>query len=307
MITYNESDLILAPIAGYSDVGMRSLCFRYGAGLCFTEMVSAKGLHYKNENTAELLTVGKDEKHTGVQLFGSEPDIIAEAVGSEKLKNFPIIDINMGCPVPKIVNNFEGSALMRQPELIYRIVKAAVKAANGRHVTAKIRSGFYKGYENAEECAAAINDAGAAMVTVHGRTREEYYSGNVDYSVIRKVKESVKIPVCGNGDVTDRDSYLKMKELTGVDYVMIARGAIGRPYIFSQILGKEYEYSVIEAIKEHINYLSFLPERTVVNCMKKQIALYVKGMRGHKSIKEAVFSAQNYEQLFCAVDLIEHK
>ncbi len=305
MITYNGSDLILAPIAGYSDVGMRSLCFRYGVGLCFTEMVSAKGLHYNNANTADLLTVGNDEKYTGVQLFGSEPDIIAEAVASERLKKFPIIDINMGCPVPKIVNNGEGSALMRKPKLIYEIVKAAVGAAGGRPVAAKIRAGFYKGYENAEECAQAIESGGAAMVTVHGRTREDYYAGYADYSIIRKVKEAVKIPVCGNGDVTDRESYLRMKETTGVDYVMVARGAIGRPQIFAEIRGEGYEYSIKDAIMAHINYLSFLPERTVVNCMKKQVAYYVKGLRGQKNIKERAYSAQNLEQLYCTIDLIE--
>lgn len=304
MITYNNTDLILAPIAGYSDVGMRSLCFRYGAGLCFTEMVSAKGLHYKNSNTADLLHIGAEEKFTGVQLFGSEPDIIAEAIASDRLKNFPVIDINMGCPVPKIVNNGEGSALMRNPDLIKQIVKAAVSAADGRTVTVKIRAGFYNGYENADECAAAIEEGGAGMVTVHGRTREQFYSGKADYSVIRRVKDSVKIPVCGNGDVTDRESYLKMKETTGADYVMIARGAIGRPFVFSEILGREYEFDIKNAIKEHIDFLSFLPERTVVNCMKKQIAYYVKGRAGQKAVKEEVFKAQTKAELSQAIDLI---
>lgn len=297
MITYNDSDLILAPIAGYSDVGMRTLCTLYGAGLCFTEMVSAKGLHYKNANTKDLLTVGVDEKNTGVQLFGSEPDIIAEAISSDALKNFPIIDINMGCPVPKIVNNGEGSALMKTPDKIFEIVKSAVKVADGRPISVKIRAGFFNGYENADECASAIEEGGASLVTVHGRTREKYYSGTVDYDIIKKVKETVKIPVCGNGDVVDRESYLKMKETTGVDYVMIARGAIGRPFVFSQIKGEDYEFNLIDAIKTHINCLSFLPDRVVANCMKKQIAFYVKGLSGQKKIKEKVFSAQSLSEL----------
>lgn len=302
MITYNSTDLILAPVAGYSDVGMRTLCTRYGAGLCFTEMVSAKGLHYKNENTKDLLRVGSRERNTGVQLFGSEPDIIAEAVASDELKNFKIVDLNMGCPVPKIVNNGEGSALMKSPDKIYAIVKAAVEAAEDKLITVKIRAGYHNGYENADECAAAIESAGASMVTVHGRTREAFYSGKANLDIIKKVKDSVRIPVCGNGDVTDRESYLRMKETTGADYVMVARGAFGRPYVFAEILGRDYEFGVVEAIKEHASMLDFLPERTAVNCMKKHIAFYIKGIPGQKRIKEKVFSAQSFCELFLALD-----
>ena len=301
MITYNGSDLILAPIAGYSDVGFRTLCFRYGAGLCFTEMVSAKGLHYKNENTADLLTVGKDEPNTGVQLFGSESDIIAEAIASDRLKNFPLIDINMGCPVPKIVNNGEGSALMRNPDRIYAIIKAAVAASNGRPVTAKIRAGYFTGYENAPECACAIEEGGASMVTVHGRTREQFYSGKVNYDIISKVKNAVKIPVCGNGDVTDRTSYLRMKD-AGADFVMIARGSFGRPYIFAEIMGKEYDFDIKTAIKEHISMLGFLPDRSVANNMKKHVAFYLKGIPCNKAIKEKVFACHDTSEL---IEIVE--
>ena len=300
-----NGDLILAPIAGYSDVGMRTLCARYGAGLCFTEMVSAKGLHYKNANTKDLLTVGEEEKNTGVQLFGSEPDIIAEAIASKELERFPIIDINMGCPVPKIVNNGEGSALMNSPDRIFAIVKSAVNASSGRPVSVKIRAGYFDGYENADECASAIEEGGASMVTVHGRTRERFYSGNADYGIIKKVKDTVKIPVCGNGDVVDRESYLKMKETTGVDYVMIARGALGKPYVFSEIKGIEYEFNIKEAISTHMECLKFLPERTMVNCMKKHIAFYVKGIPGQKIVKEKAFSATKTEELLSAIDLLK--
>lgn len=251
MITYNDTDLILAPCAGYTDAGMRTLCTRYGAGLCFTEMVSAKGLLYNNANTEALLTLSPEEKNTGVQLFGSEPDILAAAIKDVRLKKFPVIDINMGCPVPKIVTNGEGSALMKDPDRIFRIVKAAKEAAGDRLLTVKMRAGFYSGYENAPECAAASEEAGADMVTVHGRTRDMYYSGKVDYGIIGKVKQAVKIPVCGNGDVIDRESYLKMKETTGVDYVSIARGAFGRPYVFAAIRGEEYDFNIKQAILEH--------------------------------------------------------
>ncbi len=303
MITNNGTDLILAPIAGYSDVGMRTLCAEYGAGLTYTEMVSAKGLHYNNENTKDLLHVGREEKNVGVQLFGSDPDIIAEAINGDALKDFSIVDINMGCPVPKIVNNGEGSALMKNPDLIYKIMKRATEGTD-KKITAKIRAGYYNGYENAVECALALQEGGASMVTVHGRTREMFYSGRADYGIIEKVKESLDIPVCGNGDVTDRESYLRMKETTGVDYVMIARGAIGRPYVFADILGREYTYDIKETILRHIGYLSFLPERVVVNCMKKQIGFYVKGTNGQKKVKEKVFSSQNLEELFLSIDLI---
>lgn len=305
MITYNDTDLILAPCAGYTDAGMRTLCTRYGAGLCFTEMVSAKGLLYNNANTEALLTLLPEEKNTGVQLFGSEPDILAAAIQDERLKKFPVIDINMGCPVPKIVTNGEGSALMKDPDRIFRIVKAAKEAAGDRLLTVKMRAGFYSGYENAPECAAASEEAGADMVTVHGRTRDMYYSGKVDYGIIGKVKQAVKIPVCGNGDVTDRDSYLKMKETTGVDYVSIARGAFGRPYVFAAIRDEEYDFNVKQAVLEHISLLSFLPERTVANCMKKQIAFYIKGRRGHKEIKETVFRASDMKELISVIDLID--
>ena len=294
-ITYNGSDLILAPIAGFSDSGMRTLCFEYGAGLCFTEMVSAKGLHYKNENTAELLHIGKDEKNTGVQIFGSDVDIIAETVLSEPLKQFDIIDINMGCPVPKVVKNGDGSALLNKPELVYKIVEKAKQAVGKRKITVKIRKGIY-GKICAKEVALAAQEGGASMVTVHGRTREQMYSGTVDYDIIAEVKKALDIPVCGNGDVTDKESYDKMKQ-TGVDYVMIARGAIGRPYVFSVARGETPEYNVKDLILRHIDYISYLPERVIAGTMKKQISAYLKGVPGQKKIKDAVFTAATLDEI----------
>ena len=274
---------------------MRLLCQSYGAGLCFTEMVSAKGLYYKNENTASLLYTDREEKNTGVQLFGSEPNIFSEVVRYDCIKNFPLIDINMGCPVRKITSNGEGSSLMRSPELIEKIVRA-VKSNFDKTVTVKMRLGI-DGLNNATECALAAQEGGADMITVHGRTKEQLYAGKADYDAIARVKERVSVPLCGNGDVTDRESYLKMKQ-TGVDYVMIARGAMGRPYVFSSVRDAEYDFDVKEAVLFHINKLtSFLPEKTVMNVMKKQIACYVYGMRGSKAVKEKAFSAQTLSEL----------
>lgn len=297
------SDLILAPIAGYSDQGMRSLCYDFGAEVCFTEMVSAKGLFYGNENTTQLLHLSESEVgKTCVQIFGSDPDLIGKIVGYKELESFPIIDINMGCPVPKLVNNNDGCSLMKNPYLVKEIVKAAVKGAKGKTISVKCRAGYSKGSQNAAEVAKACEEGGASFVTIHGRTRDMYYSGEPDYEIIRKVKESVKIPVCGNGSVIDRESYLKMKELTGVDYVMIARGAIGKPYIFSGIAEKDYTYSITDAIKKHIFELSYLPERIVVNNMKKQVAYYVKGQKNQKSVKEQIFKCLSIKEMLSIID-----
>lgn len=296
-----NNNLILAPIAGYSDAGMRALCKKYGAGLTFTEMVSAKGLYYNNSNTKDLLFTYSNDEPVGVQLFGSEPEIIAHAIRMAEIKKFPIIDINMGCPVPKIIKNGEGSALMTDPDLVYDIIKAAVKAAENRPITAKIRAGFTSRDKNAVEIAQAIESAGGAAVTVHGRTRDMYYSGKADLDIIKEVKKRVSIPVIGNGDVFDNQSYNHMLDYTGVDFVMVARGAIGKPYIFAQLLQKEYDYSVVQAITEHLELLNFLPEHVAVNNMKKQIAFYVKGIRNSKQIKENVFKATNKEELLVAL------
>lgn len=297
-----KNGLLFAPIAGYSDAGMRVLCREYGAGLCFTEMVSAKGLYYNSKASRDLLFTYPEEDIKAVQIFGGEPDFIAWAVKSDELKPFDIIDINMGCPVPKIVKNFEGSYLMTDPDLICKIVRAAVDASEGRPITVKLRAGFTDNYKNAVECALAAESGGASAVTVHGRTRDMFYSGHADLDIIREVKAALKIPVIGNGDVVDRTAYLKMKEYTGVDGVMVARGALGRPYIFSEILELPYEFDRIEAIKRHIMLLSHLPERVAVNNMKKQIVYYVRGLKNHRQIKEAAFKAASMDELISAID-----
>ncbi|MDD3946271.1 MAG: tRNA-dihydrouridine synthase [Clostridia bacterium] len=292
-----QNGLILPPIAGYSDIGMRMLCVRYGAELTFTEMVSAKGLVYNNENTKELLFTHDTEPIKAVQLFGREEDFFQKAIRHEALRPFDIIDINFGCPVNKIVRNGEGSALMKEPEQIYKIIKKCIEAADGRPVTGKIRAGFSQEWRNAVEVALAIQDAGGAMVTVHGRTRDMMYSGKADLEIIKEVKDAVSIPVTGNGDVCDRESYLRMLS-TGVDGVAIARGAIGRPSIFSEVLGKGVQFEIKELVREHLDeLLKYYPERVAVNNIKKHVACYVKGQRGAKQRKEQVFRAETTTQI----------
>lgn len=290
--------LIFPAVAGYSDAGARRLALRYGADLCFTEMVSAKGLVYGNENTASLLYTDASETIKGVQLFGRDPDFIARAIAHPALKKFDVIDLNFGCPVPKIVKNGEGSALMLEPETVFRIVSAAVAAAEGRPVTAKLRAGFYVGEHTAPDVAEAVEKAGGAMVTVHGRTREEFYHGKADRGVIAAVKRRVSIPVVANGDVVDRESYRTMLAETGADGVAIARGALGRPYVFAAVRGAEYDFSVKDAVAEHLAVLMrYLPERVAVNNMKKQIAFYVKGQKGGKLCRENAFRATTAQDI----------
>lgn len=292
-----KSDAVFAPIAGFSEVGLRALCAELGAGLTYTEMVSAKGLMYGNEHTEDLLHTTEYEKVKAVQLFGSDPEILARAAESRELGKFDIVDINMGCPVKKIVSNNEGSALLKNPSLAADIVRAVRRS--GKPVTVKFRIGFEKNSRTGVDFARYMQDAGAAAVTVHGRTREQFYEGTADWDYIAEVVRAVDIPVIANGDVFSKEDYIKIKAHTGAAGVMIARGALGYPQIFSEITGTPCPYATVQDMAlKHIDVLaSFHSDIYVVNNMKKQIACYCKGLRGGKQLKLDVFKARNVAEL----------
>lgn len=297
---------ILAPMAGVTDLPFRLLCREQGAGLLCMEMISAKALIYKNRNTKLLLEIHPEEFPVSLQLFGSEPDVICEAARQIEHLPFQILDINMGCPVPKIVKNGEGSALMNQPKLVHQIVKTLVQAID-KPVTVKIRKGFDDQHVNAVEIAKIIEDAGAAAVAVHGRTREQYYSGKADWEIIARVKEAVSIPVIGNGDVTSGEAALEMRRQTGCDGVMVGRGAQGNPWIFSELAeyertGKMPERPGLDEIREmmlrHARLqIQYKGEYLGIREMRKHVSWYTKGLPGSAKLREAINRTESYEEL----------
>ena len=297
---------ILAPMAGVTDLPFRLLCKEQGAGLLCMEMISAKALQYKNRNTKALLQIDPREYPVSLQLFGADLDIISEQAKAIEELPFQILDINMGCPVPKVVKNGEGSALMKNPRLVYDVVYKTVRAIS-KPVTVKIRKGFDEEHVNAVEIAKIIEEAGGAAVAVHGRTREQYYSGKADWDIIRQVKEAVSIPVIGNGDVTGSLAAEQLLEETGCDGVMIGRGCQGNPWIFREL--NEYEETgkvphrpskkeIKEMMLRHAQLqIELKGDYLGIREMRKHVAWYTKGMEGSAKLRDEINRVESYEEL----------
>ena len=308
-----DNPFLLAPLAGITDAPMRRLCHRQGAALTYTEMVSCKGMWYGDRNTGKLLYTYRDEQPVGYQIFGHEPEVMAYA--AREISSMPgkLIDINFGCPVPKIVKNGEGSALLKNPDLIYDIVAAVVKNTD-KPVTAKIRTGWDKDSINVVEVAHAISAAGASAIAVHARTREQYYSGKADWSMIASVKRAVDIPVIGNGDVTDGKAAISMMDETGCDLVMIGRGALGNPWIFREALaawgGEEIPPQPSKDEKKammisHLQDLTELKgEYAAVREMRKHVGWYLKGVPGAAAFRGMVNNITDSNELIKAIKSI---
>ena len=308
-----DNRVILAPMAGVTDLPFRLLCREQGAGLICMEMVSAKAIYYHNKNTEELMKIHPKEKPVSLQLFGSDPDIISEMAKKIEEKPFDILDINMGCPVPKVVNNGEGSALMKNPFLVEEILTKLVKAIK-KPVTVKIRKGFDDEHINAVEIARIAQDCGVSAVAVHGRTREQYYSGKADWDIIAAVKQAVNIPVIGNGDVDSPDAAAKMLSYTGCDGVMIGGAAQGNPWIFREVVhfletGEYLERPSIQEKKELILrhadlQLQVKGEYTAVREMRKHLSWYTVGMPHSARFRQTINTMESMEELIEGVELI---
>lgn len=304
------SPFMLAPLAGITDGPFRRLCGEMGAGLVCSEMVSAKGLWYKDKNTGKLLEILPGEDKVAYQIFGHEPEIMAFAAKELEDRDNKILDINMGCPVPKIVKNGEGSALMKNPQLAHDIVAATVQATT-KPVTVKIRAGWDDDSKNAVEVAKAVEAAGAAMVAVHGRTREQFYSGHAQWSIIADVKKALKIPVAGNGDVVDAATAQQMAEETGCDFIMIGRGALGNPWIFRDLNaawnGEEVPLPPTKEDKKDMmlrhfeDTLELKGEYAAVREMRKHVGWYLKGVHGAAAFRGKVNQITDAQELRKAI------
>ena len=283
-----KNNVFFAPLAGFSDFAMREICLSFGAGLCFTEMVSCKGLLYGNENTEALLPLAPHETQPAVQIFGNDPEIMRRALESEALAPFPIADINFGCPMSKIYNNGEGSALLADIPLAQKIVSSCVKS--GKTITCKMRIGLREGDYVTEDFAKACEDAGASLITVHGRVRDRIYAGEPNYKEIAKAKHAVSTPVIANGGIFRKEDADRMINETGADGVMIARGALEKPQIFSEILGIPCSTDKKSLIYRHIDLLKTKYEdRVVAVNFRKQLCYYLKGEPGVTRLKEKIF------------------
>ena len=308
-----DNNVILAPMAGVSDLPFRLLCREMGAGLVCMEMISAKAILYNNKNTDSLMKIHPQELPVSLQLFGSDPDIISEQAKRIEERPFSILDINMGCPVPKVVNNGEGSALLKNPKLVEEILTKLVKAIN-KPVTVKIRKGFNDESVNAVEIARIAENCGVAAVAVHGRTREQYYSGQADWDIIARVKDAVKIPVIGNGDVVSGETALAMLRQTGCDGVMIGRAAQGNPWIFREVVSYLENGTVPapptnaekrEMILRHAQLqLEYKGEYTGVREMRKHLSWYTVGMPHSARFRQTINTMESMEELVKGVETI---
>ncbi|MDO4475882.1 MAG: tRNA dihydrouridine synthase DusB [Lachnospiraceae bacterium] len=311
-----ENNIILAPMAGVSDLPFRLLCREQGAGLVCMEMVSAKAVSYRNKNTEALLRTAPGEGPVSLQLFGSEPELMGEITRQLDDRPFDIIDINMGCPVPKVAGNGEGSALMKNPVLAGRIIECMARATE-KPVTVKIRKGFDEAHVNAVELARIAQESGAAAVAVHGRTREQYYSGKADWDIIRQVKEAVSIPVIGNGDVVDGESAARMLRETGCDAVMVGRAAQGDPWVFARIkaylengevLERPTVSEVIDMILRHARMqCEYKGEVIAMREMRKHVAWYTTGYPHSARLRQRVNEIESLEKLEGLLEELEKR
>jgi putative TIM-barrel protein, nifR3 family len=303
--------IILAPMAGVTDLSFRTLCRELGCGWTYTEMVSAKAILYKNKNTKPIMEIADDEKPVSLQLFGSDAEIMAHIAHEIESGPYDIIDVNMGCPVPKIVNNNEGSGLMREPKKVEAILSSMVKAVK-KPVTVKIRKGFSEKDINAVEIARIAEASGVSAIAVHGRTREQYYSGEADWSIIRDVKNAVKIPVIGNGDIFTAKDAKNMLEETGCDALMVGRGAKGNPWLFAQIkeylnTGKINTEPNVNMVKEMILRHTKLQmeckgEYMGIREMRKHIAWYTAGYPESAALRDKVNHVESFEELKALIE-----
>lgn len=302
-----DSNVLLAPMAGVTDLAYRKICKEQGCALAFTEMVSAKAVYFGNKKTSSLLETDEVEGRVGVQLFGSEPDLMGEMAKRIDHERVAAFDVNMGCPVPKVVNNGEGSALMKDPKKVGEIVASLRKAIPNKPVTIKIRKGFDDEHVNAVEIARIAEASGADMVTVHGRTRAQYYSGKADWDIIKAVKEAVSIPILGNGDVFTAQDAKALLDHTGTDGIMIGRGCQGNPWIFREInhylatgemLERPSRDEIIDMILEHAESLLILKgEYTAVREMRKHVSWYTKGLPKATKMRDVINRIDDFDTL----------